>query len=62
MVSIKLQEVDNILQQSRFDITLPEFLPLYFGAKILPNKEAALLETGNGPHSWQGYKSRPSPR
>ncbi|MEW5922135.1 MAG: TIGR02679 family protein [Bacillota bacterium] len=44
-VEIKLQEVDDILQQSRFDITLPEFLPLYFGAEILPNKEAALLKS-----------------
>lgn len=43
-LSIRLQEVDNILQQSRFAVTLIDFLPLYFGAEILPNKEAALLE------------------
>ncbi|WP_051273150.1 TIGR02679 family protein [Desulfotruncus alcoholivorax] len=44
-VSIKLREVNDILQQSRFDIALPEFLSLYFGAEILPNKETALLES-----------------
>jgi uncharacterized protein (TIGR02679 family) len=44
-VSVKLREVNDILQQSRFDITLPEFLSLYFGAEILPNKETALLES-----------------
>ena len=43
-VAIKLQEVDEILQQSRFELALPEFLSLYFGAEIVSHKEAAFLE------------------
>ncbi|SFG15173.1 TIGR02679 family protein [Desulfotomaculum arcticum] len=44
-ITVKLLEVDNILRQSRFDITLPDFLSLYFGNRILSNKEAVLLES-----------------
>jgi uncharacterized protein (TIGR02679 family) len=43
-VSIKLQEVDEILQQSRFELALPELLSLYFGVEILSHKEVALQE------------------
>ncbi len=45
VLSLKLQEVDDILQQSRFMITLEEFLPLYRGAELLSNKEAAFQES-----------------
>jgi uncharacterized protein (TIGR02679 family) len=44
-ITIKLQDVDKILQQSRFALPLPEFLSFYFDAEILSKKEAALLET-----------------
>jgi len=42
-VTVGLPEVDQILRQSRFALTLAEFLPLYFGTGIVSNKEAALL-------------------
>lgn len=45
VVSVKMQQVDDILQQSRFDVALPDFLAIYFGARVLPKKEAALLES-----------------
>ncbi len=44
-VTVALREVDEILRQSRFELTLPEFLPLYFGTGIVLNKEAALRES-----------------
>ena len=42
---IKLAEVEKILQQSRFDIDLPSFLEMYFGRKIVPNKDIAQAES-----------------
>lgn len=45
VLMVKLQEVDDILRQSRFNMALPDFLEVYFGCEILPNKEAARLES-----------------
>ncbi|NMB40380.1 MAG: TIGR02679 family protein [Firmicutes bacterium] len=44
-VTIKLQEVDEILQRSRFALSLPEFLPLFFGTAVLSHKEIARRES-----------------
>lgn len=43
-VVVKLREVDERLQQSRFELALPDFLALYFGAEIVSRKEEALRE------------------
>ncbi len=43
-ITVSLQEMDGILQQSRFSLAFPEFLSRYFGDEMRSHKEMARQE------------------
>ena len=44
-LAVKVSEINDILKQSRFVMDLPDFLEVYLGREIMPNKETAIAES-----------------